>query len=224
MGRRPALHRPGPRPEIAYLCLYAGLRGTAAELGLPKHNFWIYPDSDHDANVAAYLRDHESQLPLVYISFPSAKDPTFQARCPGRSTIELITFAPFERFMPWFETEWRERGERYGAFKNRLAERLLEALFRQLPQLRGKIDRYEISTPLSTRHFANYEQGEIYGIEHSPRRFEERFLRPRTPIRNLFLTGQDIVTCGVAGAMAAGFLTASTILKRNLMKAATREP
>ncbi|MCP3957601.1 MAG: NAD(P)/FAD-dependent oxidoreductase [bacterium] len=207
------------KPSHAHLCVYAGLRGTADELGLPKHNLWLYPGPDHDANVEAYMRDPEAPLPVVYVSFPSAKDPTFGDRYPGRSTIELITFAPFERFMPWFETDWHERGDGYEALKERLAERLLEALYGQLPHLRGKIDYFEISTPLSTRHFANYERGEIYGVDHTPERFEQKFLRPKTPIHNLYLTGQDVVSCGVAGAMAAGFLTASVILKRNLLKA-----
>ncbi len=207
----------------SHLCLYAGLRGTPQELGLPKHNFWIYPGPDHDANVEAYLRDPEAPLPLVYASFASAKDPTFGERYPGRATLELITFAPFERFMPWFESEWGQRAESYEALKSQLAERLLEALYSQLPHLRGRIDYFELSTPLSTRHFAGYERGEIYGFEHTPQRFEQRFLRPRTPIRGLYLTGQDVVTCGLAAALAAGYLTASVILGRNLLKQAASD-
>ncbi len=210
------------KASVGHACLYAGLKTSAAELGLPKHNLWIYPGPDHDANVEAYLRDSEAPLPLVYASFPSAKDPDFERRFPNRATIELITLAPFERYMPWFESEWGKRSAGYAKHKARLAERLLEALYGQLPQIRGKIDYHEVSTPLSTRHFANYERGELYGLEHTPRRFREKFLRPRTPIENLYLTGQDIVSCGVAAAMAAGFLTASVILKRNLIKAATK--
>ncbi len=211
------------KASVGHACLYLGLRGTAAELGLPKNNFWIYPGPDHDGNVEAYLRDPEADLPVVYVSFPSAKDPTFEDRFPGRATIELITLAPFERYMRWFESDLGQRGEAYEAFKNQLADRMLEALFQQLPRLRGKIDHCEVSTPLSTRHFANYERGEIYGLEHTPLRFKERIFKPRTPIENLYLTGQDVMSCGIAGAMAAGYLTASVILKRNLLKAATRD-
>lgn len=72
-------------------------------------------------------------------------------------------------------------------------------------------------TPLSTRHFANYEHGEIYGLSSTPGRFRERGLSPRTPVRGLFLAGQDVSGLGVSGAMLGGVLTASVILRPNLM-------
>ena len=99
---------------------------------------------------------------------------------------------------------------------------MLAALETQLPGLAEEIDYYELSTPLSTRHFASYERGEIYGLDHSPKRFDQRWLQPRTPIKGLFLTGQDIVTCGVTAALVAGYLTASAILRRNLLGVALR--
>ena len=209
-------------PSAAHLCLYLGLSKTAAELDLPKNNFWLYPGYDHDANVEAFVNDPEAPLPVVYVSFPSAKDPDFERRYPGRATIELITLAPWERFAAWAGETVRRRGGDYEGLKAELAERMLAELHRRLPQVRQAIDHQEVSTPLSTRHFANYERGEIYGLAHSPERFEARWLRPRTPIRGLWLTGQDVATCGIAGAMAAGYLTASAMLGRNLLKAAGR--
>ena len=41
-------------------------------------------------------------------------------------------------------------------------------------------------------------------------------LRPDTSIPGLYLTGQDILSCGFAGAMSSGVITASAVLKRNL--------
>lgn len=203
--------------SVGHLCLYLGLRHTAEELGLPRHNIWIYPGDDHDQSLAAFLRDPEAPLPLLYVSFPSAKDPSFAQRYPGRATIEVITVAPWERFAAWADRRWRRRGEDYERLKRRLTERMLDGLFTQLPQIRGRIDVAEASTPLSTRHFTGYAQGEIYGVEHSPARFAERALRPRTGVPGLFLTGQDVMTCGVAGGLFSGALTASAILRRNLV-------
>lgn len=207
------------RPSIAHLCLYVGFRESAQALRLPKHNIWVYPHEDHERSFAALDRDPDAALPMAFISFPSAKDPDFERRHPGRATVDVVAFAPYAWFERWQDTHWKDRGEEYEAFKETLAQRMLETLFEQLPQLRGKVDCHELSTPLTTRHFCNYGQGEIYGIDHSPQRFRQRFLRPATPIRGLYLTGQDIVSCGVGGAMMGGVLTASAILRRNLLSA-----
>ena len=207
-------------PSWAHVGLYLGFRQTADELGLRKANYWIYPEGgfDHDANVRAYLNDPETEFPVVYISFPSAKDPDWQNRYPGRATIDVITLAPYEWFTRWEETRWHRRGQDYETFKLRLTDRLLDVLYRYEPQLRGKLDHCEMSTPLSTRHFVNYSRGEIYGLEHSPHRFAQRFLRPKTSVRRLWLTGQDITTAGIAGATASGLLTLSAIRGKNYFR------
>ena len=59
----------------------------------------------------------------------------------------------------------------------------------------------------------------MYGIDHHVDRFSPQSavkLRPETPIPGLYLTGQDILCCGFAGAMNSGVITASAVLKRNL--------
>jgi all-trans-retinol 13,14-reductase len=206
-------------PSLAHINLYVGLRHSDEELGLGRTNVWVYPTADHDGNVTRYLADPEGPLPGVYISFPSAKDPTFAERYPGRATIQVIVLAKYDWFARWQDQPWRRRDEEYAAFKQRFTERLLEVLYAHVPQVRGKVDYAELSTPLSTRHFANYSRGELYGLAHTPERFRQRFLRPQSPLRGLYLTGQDIAVCGVEGALAGGVLCASAVLGRNLLSA-----
>ena len=206
-------------PSAAHCCLYIGLNGSPEELNLPRANYWVYPATgSHDDNIARFTADIKAELPLVYISFPAAKDPDWSNRYPGKSTIDIITIMPYEVFEKWENTEWKKRGKAYEALKESLARRLLAKLYELEPQTRGKVDYYELSTPLSTRRFVNYDHGEIYGLEHSPARFASKLLRPHTGIKNLYLTGQDISTAGVMGAMASGLLTASAITRTNLMK------
>jgi phytoene dehydrogenase-like protein len=212
------------QPSIGHLCLYIGLRKTARELGLPRANLWVYPNERHEETFAAAAHAADGPPPLLYVSFPSAKDPDFERRHPGRATIDVITLAPYERFAAWEATPWKKRGAEYAALKERLAQGLLATLYTHLPQVRDAVDVYELSTPLTTRHFANYERGELYGADHTPQRFRQRFLRPRTPIRGLYLTGQDVSSCGVAGALIGGVLSASAILGRNLMGAIAKAP
>ncbi len=195
------------RPSIGHLCLYIGLKGTAQELGLPKTNFWIYPHNDYDQAVADFRSDPASAFPVVYISFPSAKDPEYLDRHPGTATIEIVAPAPYEFFERWQGSTWGKRGEDYEALKARLSERLLQRLYDKLPQLQGKIDYHELSTPLSTEWFSAYRHGELYGLDHTPERLQQDWLTPRTRVPGLWLTGQDILTCGVTGAMMSGLLT-----------------
>jgi all-trans-retinol 13,14-reductase len=203
--------------SASHICLYAGLDATDEEIGLTRPNLWVYSSVDQDGDITRFMADPNAPVPLAYISFPSAKDPDFGRRCPGRATVEVVSIAPYEWFQEWESTRWMQRGDDYTRLKEELSHRLIEILEREVPQVAGKIAYHELSTPLSTRHFGNYPKGEIYGLEHTPARFRERALRPRTGLRGFYLTGQDVCTAGVAGALFGAVLCASAILGQNLL-------
>ncbi len=213
---------PGVQASVAHVSLYVGLDRDAQALDLSRANQWIYPHHDHDANVARYQADPDAPLPVAYLSFPSAKDPDFARRHPGKATIEVIGLAPWAWFSRWQDTRWHKRGDDYDAFKQRLADRLRAVLVERCPQVKDHIVHAELSTPLSTRNFAAHPQGEIYGLEHSPARFAARNLRPETPLSGLYLTGADICSAGVGGALMGGVLTASALMRQNLLGAILR--
>ena len=200
------------RPSFAHLGMYIGLKHSAEELGLPKTNFWIYPSNDYDKAVEDFIADKNAEFPVVYISFPSAKDPDYENRHPGTATIEIVAPAPYEWFEDWEGSTWGKRGYEYERFKADLGERMLEHLYARLPQLRGKINYYEVSTPQSTNWFSGYQRGELYGLDHTTERLQQDWLGPRTRIPGLWLTGQDTLTCGVTGAMMAGMLTTMALV------------
>lgn len=200
------------KPSCGHLGMYIGLKEDAEQLQLPRTNFWVYPDYQHDRNVDAFFNDSSKPFPVVYISFPSAKDPTFTERYPGRSTIEIVAPVPYGEFDPWAEKPWGKRGEDYEALKEAYAQRMLEVLYDKVPQIRGKIDYYEVSTPLSTNYFCEYQYGEVYGLNHDTERFAQSWLQVQTKVPGLYLTGQDILSCGVVGAMMAGCVTAIKVL------------
>ncbi len=206
------------KPSGAHLCLYAGFKGTAAELGLPKTNLWIYPTPHHEANVERFTADDTAPFPLIYISFPSAKDPDWEQHYPGKSTVEVLTLCPWEWFAAWDGSTWNQRGKVYEQRKTAFQTRLLEALYEQLPQLREALVYAELSTPLSTAWFQNNNRGEIYGLDHDVQRFKQDWLHPQTPIKGLYLTGQDVVSAGVGGALVGGLMTTSAMLGKDAWK------
>jgi len=204
------------KPSAAHLCLYVGLTRTAEDMKLPRSNVWWYPSTDLDGDIERFEADPDAPISLAFVSFPSAKDPAFATRFPGRATVEVVTVVPYRWFERWAGAPWRRRGQEYDDLKTRFTARLLDILYTIAPSTRGAVEVAELSTPLSTRHFANFAQGEIYGLEHSPQRFGERDLQPRTKVPGLFLTGCDISTCGLGGALAGGYLTGSVIAGRPL--------
>jgi all-trans-retinol 13,14-reductase len=206
----------------SFLALYVGVKATARELGLDGTNLWIHPTADHDANMARFTVDPDAPFPLVFISFPSAKDPEFEQRHPGRATVEAVSPVPYDWFARWQDTHWKHRGADYDSFKAQLAERMQAEVERNVPALAGRVDYAELSTPLSTRHFTNYAHGEAYGLAATPARFRLRSLKPRTPVPGLYLAGQDVSLLGVTGALFGGALAASAVLGRNLVTVLTR--
>jgi all-trans-retinol 13,14-reductase len=200
------------KPSFSHLCLYVGLRGTPRELGLTAKNWWLYPGYNHDDNLAGFRGNREDTAPYSFVSFPSAKDPTWSERFPERATAEVMSYATYEQFERWQSTTWNDRGSEYESYKEFLAEKLLNDLYTVAPHLRGKVEYSELSTPLSTNHFMKSQRGEIYGVEHSPERFCNYWLRPQTTVPGVYLTGQDVATNGIGGALYSGVLTGSTIL------------
>ena len=141
----------------------------------------------------------------------------WESRHPGITTAEAIIIVPYEWFKKWEGTTTHNRDPEYNELKESVTKDLLEIIYRIAPQLEGKVEYIEMSTPLSTRKFTNHPKGEIYGAAHTPKRFRQTCLQPWTPIKNLFLTGQDTMVASIAGATMGGVLCASAILKRDVL-------
>ncbi len=202
----------------SHVCLYIGFDKNAKELGISDTNLWIYPGYDHDKNINDYLNNKTDDFPLLYLSFASSKDPKWDTNNPNTATMEAITLSSYNDFNEWSKEPWLKRGKKYESYKERISQKIIDVIYLHLPHLKNKISYYELSTPLSTRDMANYKYGELYGINHTPARFRQKWLKPKTKINGLYLTGQDILTAGLAGALSAGALTTSVILKKNLFK------
>lgn len=205
------------QPSISHVCLYVGLNGSDEELKLPKYNIWLYDSYKLDLDYDNHHTNKHFAPSLAYISFPSAKDPGWSQKHPNTSTIQVIASCPYEWVKEWEERKWQKRGDEYDQYKEEMKNHLLKKLFSVLPHIKDKIAIAELSTPLSTKHFSSYANGEIYGLEHSTARFDLKQLRASTPYKNLYLTGQDIVCVGVGSALFSGIITSVVILNRNLL-------
>ncbi len=198
--------RPGP----AHVCLYLGFRGDIRRAGASAANKWFYNTWSSEDEAWEVAGDGDlGPAPVLYCSFPSLKDPEHDPGPEERHTGEVVTFVPWESFARWQGSRWQKRGADYEALKERIQESLLEQFLERMPQLRPMLDFVELSTPASTDHFVRPMAGSIYGLEPTPERFRNPWLRPRSPIPGLYFAGTEVAMVGVMGAMLGGALAAT---------------
>jgi len=106
----------------------------------------------------------------------------------------------------------------YEDLKKKWSDRLVTVLLNCYPQLQGKIELADVSTPLSIEHYLPTGSGSAIGLDTNGGagcRFTDfkvmKLLDMRTPVPGLWMTGQDTLLCGVPLAQAAGLLTAMRI-------------
>lgn len=197
-------------PAPAHVCLYIGFKGDIRTTGASGANKWFWRTWDPECSAWDVSRpDALDDAPVLYCSFPSLKDPRHDPGPEVRHTGEVVTFVPWEQFASWRDTRWKRRGADYDALKRLITDKLLEQFLRHMPGLRPMVDHVELSTPLSTDHFVRPRSGSIYGLEPTPERFRNPWLRPRSPIPGLFLAGSEVSSVGVMGAMMGGVLAAT---------------
>lgn len=217
----------GLKPGNAAMNVFLGLSKNAEELGLRRQSTWAFTDNKIMSDVDSYFERSateamDSDVPLLFISFPSSKDPEWSNH-PGRkdkATCAIVTLASWEWFKEWDGKPVKKRGDDYDEVKNSIGHRMIEQTCQLFPQLKDCIDFVDIGSPVTNSHYIAQPHGEIYGLDHSSERFDPLTvaqLRPKTDIEGLFLTGQDILSCGFTGALWGGLLCAQQVLGRNIM-------
>ena len=218
------------RPGTGGMSVYVGLKGTAEDLGLEGKHYWAMwtrkGAEDLDDITSTYLKrdpkdilDGDMTIPVLFISFPSAKDPLWAEHHPGKCTATIVTFANYSWFQQWENGRVMHRGKDYDELKHALGKLVWDQTLALFPHLHDKVEYFDVGTPVTNRYYLRAAGGEMYGCDHDMKRFTPHAtvdLRPETNITNLYITGQDAFNCGFVGASFGGLFCASSILKRNL--------
>ncbi|XP_046452890.1 all-trans-retinol 13,14-reductase-like isoform X2 [Daphnia pulex] len=182
------------KPGIGCLSVFIGLRGTAEELGLKAENLWVFTDSSLEDGFNNIFdgRTLDDVLykpyPAFFVGFPSAKDPSWESRYPGRSTITVVSFAPYSWFAQWSDLTVKKRGDEYDSLKNAIGQQIIDQITHLYPDLKNAIDYFSVGTPITNEHYLNAKEGAIYGLEHGVERFSPKqasLLRPETGIEDV---------------------------------------
>uniref|UniRef100_A0AAF5PRQ2 All-trans-retinol 13,14-reductase n=1 Tax=Wuchereria bancrofti TaxID=6293 RepID=A0AAF5PRQ2_WUCBA len=210
---------------------YIGLSGAQNNLRLPSNNFFWYKNSnpyefDHYLSLSSSEAVEYGCPAQMFICFPSAKDPTWDERNPGSSTCQLISLANpawFEEFKDTSKKNSIKRLNRaeYTELKHVIGELMLSQFLTLFPNLKSHITYVEFSTPLTQQYYMRNAHGEYYSLTQQIDRFKLKFwseLRCKTDLPGLYLSGQDVLFCGIASVLYSGLITAGNILERNLLK------
>ncbi|XP_039073527.1 all-trans-retinol 13,14-reductase isoform X2 [Hyaena hyaena] len=211
------------RPGLSAFSVFIGLRGTKEELGLQPTNYFVYFDTDLDKAMEDYVsmprEEAAAHMPVLFIAPSSAKDPTWEDRFPGQSTMIVVVPTCYEWFEEWQDKAEGKRGSDYETLKNSFVEACLSVVMRLFPQLEGKVETVVGGSPLTHQFYLGAPRGACYGADHDLDRLHPHLMvsmRVQSPIPNLYLTGQDVFTCGLVGTLQGALLCCSAILKRNL--------
>lgn len=196
-------------PSVAHVSLYLGLEGDIASHGATQSNHWVY--NTWDTGQALWSDLARTDPSMCFISFPSLKDPAHKPGPQQKHTAEVAAFCSWEPFAKFAQTDGAARGDEYQALKHLIEQKVLNQFALQFPALVTLIKHKEIATPLATVAHTGAYHGAFYGLETSPRRFLSPALNARTPVPGLYLSGQDVGSPGINGAMWGGVMCAGAI-------------
>lgn len=187
--------------ELAAILLFIGFHRSPATLGLRGESHWLMPDLDDERGFSRSLGDG-----ILYASFGSLNNPA--AREHIAEVIQMVDPAAFHNEVG----PDRNRSESYLRLKGEITERILDRLDQRWPGFKENVAFAELATPFSFEKYQNSVGGSFYGLSASPERLQSPVARCYTPVKRLFLAGQDACGPGIEAALMGGILAANAAI------------
>ena len=197
------------KPSMCHFEIFLGFEGDIARHGATRANHWFY--ESWTTNDVIWSPAGDEPIPWMFISFPSLKDPAHDPGPSNRHTGEAFVWADWSDVAEFAAGGADTRADEWRSLKQHVEKRLMAFFATKFPALEQLIVHCELGTPLATASFSGHEKGGFYGIETTPRRLLSDAFNARTPVPGLFLSGQDVATPGIAGALLGGMLGAAAI-------------
>jgi phytoene dehydrogenase-like protein len=191
--------------------------------GLRNANVWWWRGEDVEEAYARLWDDGEHQeVPFVFVSFASTKDPEAPVCPPGQTNFQVMTLCPPGR-APWGIADDAADGKRYRrepaykAAKQRFVTALLDAAELAIGPFRDRIVHLEASTPLTNERYTLSSGGTPYGMAN----WGTVGQRPdtATSVPGLYIVGPNTrYGSGIAGVALSGIATAGQCMGRPLLR------
>jgi phytoene dehydrogenase-like protein len=213
VGRRVRRRLRGLRYSPSTLSLFLGVDLDVRAAGLDSGNCWFNRTTDVEAPYAfAERRDLSSvdEIPGLFLNVTTLKDPG--RRTDGKHTIEAICLASYDAFAAWRDSAPGRRPDDYRRLKQRLVERMLDAIGVFVPDVRNHVLVHALGTPLTNERYLASPRGAIYGIEKTIGNLGPFAFPITTHVPGLFECGASTLAPGILGVSTSGLLAAAAAL------------
>ena len=93
---------------------------------LPASNTWVFPSYDHDETVNSMSTSQPGDgTPILYISFGSAKDPTYSSRHGGKNSCMVCFPCDYSSVEQYADKRVKKRGAEYEEIKEKIKAKVL---------------------------------------------------------------------------------------------------
>lgn len=196
------------KPSICHFEMFLGFEGDIAKHGATRSNHWFF--ESWDTNDGTWTNT-KNPIQMMFVSFPSLKDEKHEPGPSQRHTGQFMVLADWSTVADFVVDGASEDPEKWAAFKDDVEAKMMAFFTDKFPALAPMVVCRVFGTPLATAKFTAHEKGGFYGLETTPRRIMSDALSPRTAVPGLYLTGQDVLTPGIAASLFSGMLTAAAI-------------
>lgn len=137
-------------------------------------------------------------------------------------SLIVMTYMHYDEVEQWKDSynttlDKSDRFDEYQEFKESKAQDVITAMESVFPDLRSNIQDYKTSTPLTQRDYLGEETGSLYGVKRDYKSPLKSYIRAKTKLDNLYLTGQNIILHGILGVTIGAITTCNEILGREYL-------
>lgn len=190
----------------AHVNLFGTLKSSPEIIGADASLPWFFESYDHESMFRDKAELINNRVTQFTVSFPSLKRSNT-----GKHNFIINSLTDYNVFKNIDIDGWKSIS--YHDLKQKIGNLLIDKAEAFYPGLTNLIEAWELSTPLTTKKYTNHYNGMINGLPSTPERYKNYPFTCHTPLSNLFLTGVDITSSGIYGALLSGVITVGAILK-----------
>lgn len=191
-----------PKNDNSFIMVNYGFeKGALEKFSIPPGGSWYYDGDDVDIPIA-----DDYNVDIRNVSLYRDED-----------TLQCLPMVKSSKFFNnWGDSKSSKRPISYKEVMERYESRMISFLDKAFPGIKEQVRYTNVSSPLTIRDYTFHQKGTCYGVGPFVGRYSASFMKPSTPVRNLYLGGQDVCTSGVLGAFCGGLMSASTICKKDI--------